>query len=79
MTSTYSVKMTLVLPSHHKWLNGLRGSSMVVEYLLDQEFGTEVGTDQETTDRLAADKIVKAQKIIEKMRARKQKKRKETG
>lgn len=71
-------KVTLVLPAHHNWLKRLRGSSLVVEYLLDKEFGSEVGSE-DTADRLAADKIVKAQKIIEKMRARKQKKRKETG
>ena len=69
-----NVKVTLVLPQHHKWLSSLRGSSLVVEYLLNREFGIEIGTD-DTADKMAADKIVKAQKIIEKMKAQKQKKK----
>jgi hypothetical protein len=70
------VKMTLVLPLHHKWLSGLRGSSLIIENLLDREFGDEIGTD-DTADRIAANKIVKAQKIIETMKAQKLKKKNE--
>lgn len=75
--ATYpSEKVTLVLPPHHSWLKGLRGSSLVLEYLLDKEFGTDTGTVK-TADMVAAHKIVKAQKIMEIMKAEKQKKRDE--
>lgn len=55
--------MTVVLFPHHKWLSGVRGSSLVLEYLLDKEFGTNVGTEA-NKDIIAAEKIVKAQKMI---------------
>ncbi len=71
MTPTATVKMTLVLPQHHRWLTGLRGSSLVIEYLLDQEFGTKAGVGDQA-DIIAAEKIVKAQKIIKQMRSQKQ-------
>ncbi|MCK5232143.1 MAG: hypothetical protein KAR13_17865 [Desulfobulbaceae bacterium] len=75
MTSTSNIKVTLMFPPHHKWLNGLRGSSLVIEHLLDGEFGTEIGVGEDA-DRIAAEKIVKALKIIENMRrSKKQKKR----
>lgn len=73
MTKISNLKVTLVISPHHKWISGLRGSSLVIEYLLDKEFGTEVGSDTETADRLAAEKIVKAQRIIELMRTQKRK------
>lgn len=63
-------KVTLVLPAQHSWLKGLRGSSLVIEYLLNKEFGTTTGSGKEA-ETLAAEKIVKAQKIIEKMRKKK--------
>ena len=75
MTSISNVKVTLMLPPHHKWLSGLRGSSLVIEHLLDGEFGTEIGVGEDAADRIAAEKIVKAQKIIESVRGKKQKKR----
>ena len=64
--------MTLVLPPQHKWLSGLRGSSLLVEYLLDKEFGSDIGTTPAKQDMIAAKRIIKAQKIIEKMREKKQ-------
>jgi hypothetical protein len=63
-------KVTLVLPAQHSWLKGLRGSSLVIEYLLDKEFGTKTGSGEDA-DKLAAEKIVQAQRIMEKMRKKK--------
>ena len=72
MKPTTTWKVTIVLAQHHNWLKGLRGISLVVEHLLDKEFGSEIGSDKDA-DRIAAEKIVQAQKIIEKMREEKQK------
>lgn len=69
-TSSAQEKVTFVLPAQHSWLKGLRGSSLVLEYLLNKEFGTKTGSGKEA-DTLAAEKIVKAQKIMEKMRKEK--------
>ncbi len=66
-------KIRFSIPTRHKWLKGLRGGSLVLEYLLDKEFGTEIGADGKTADLIAAEKIVQAQRIIEKMREEKSK------
>ncbi len=68
-----SKKVTLVIQDNHQWLSGLRGISLVVEYLIDKEFGTETGNN-ETRDIRAAEKIVKAQKIIKLMKEKKKSK-----
>lgn len=68
--SSAQKKVTFVLPAQHSWLKGLRGNSLVLEYLLNKEFGTKTGSGKDA-DTLAAEKIVKAQKIIEKMRLKK--------
>ena len=71
MTTTSPDKVTFVLPPHHNWLKGLRGSSLILEYLLDKEFGKDVGNNRDTQDRLNAEKIIKAQRIMEQVRAKK--------
>lgn len=56
------------IPDHHNWLKGLRGGSLVLEYLLDKEFGTVTEVEGKTPELVAAEKIVKAQEIIKRMR-----------
>ncbi len=56
------------IPEHHQWLKGLRGGSLVLEYLLDKEFGTAVEATGKPPELVAAEKIVKAQEIIKEMR-----------
>ena len=63
-------KTTLIVPFHHKWTKGVRGLSLVIEYLLDQHFGTEYSEDPEENARITAATIIKAQKIIDLMRKR---------
>jgi len=65
-------KVTLVVPVQHHWAKRIRGLSAVVEYLMDQQFGTDYSEDPEENEVLIAKKVLKAQKIIEYMRQRRE-------
>lgn len=70
-------KVTVVVPVQHLWTKRIRGLSAVIEYLLDQHFGTEYSDDPEENEILIAKKVIKAQKIIENMRQQRQEEKQE--
>lgn len=63
-------RMRINLPKQHSFLESLRCKSLIVEYLLDKEFGTEISDDPVTNNDIQARKIVRAQEIIALMQKR---------
>lgn len=57
-------RMILKTPKQHSFLEALRDKSLIIEFLLDQEFGTESSDDQDKNALIQAQKIVRAQEII---------------
>ena len=60
------------IPSHHHWTRGVRGLGLLIEALLDQEFEGEFSEKPEENENIAARNIIKAQKLIDGVRKRRE-------
>lgn len=65
--------MILKTPKQHSFLESLRDKSLIIEFLLDKEFGTESSDDQDKNALIQAQKIVRAQEIIAFMKDQREK------
>lgn len=63
-------RMRINLPKQHSFLETLRYKSLIIEYLLDKEFGTDFSRDPVENNKIQARKIVRAQEIIALMQKR---------
>ena len=65
--------MVINLAQQHLWFHSLRNKALIVEYLMDQEFGDDFSNEKKKGREISARKIVRAQEIIEKMQAKNKK------
>jgi len=72
MEKTKEKKVTLVIPSHHQWTKGIWGLNLLVEALLDKNFEGEFSENPEENENIAARNIIKAQKLIDGVRKRRE-------
>lgn len=66
-------RMTLTIPSQHKWLVSLKSKSILIEHLLDTVFGDDSSLDESKNSEIQARKYIKAQNMIEEALLRKDK------
>ena len=67
--------MVIKLAPQHSWFQSLRNKALIVEFLMDQEFGEDLSSNLKENREISARKIVRAQEIIEIMLAKKQTKK----
>lgn len=53
------------IPQKHSWINNLANKGLIIEYLLDKEFGANYGETPEEKRNALAQKYVRAQEILE--------------
>ena len=63
-------RMVINLAPQHLWFQSLRNKALIIEYLMDQEFGDDFSNEKKKDREISARKIVRAQEIIEKMQAK---------
>lgn len=63
-------RMVIKLAQQHLWFQSLRNKALIIEYLMDQEFGDDFSNEKKKGREISARKIVRAQEIIEKMQTK---------